>query len=100
MPQGNLDPNKKIKKGKSRPINRKFPTHGGKGGTVYTNLPNINWTAKKLVLATALLGIPYVGAILACFIAGIQLIAYLLIGLAIFVGFIVLAIRFIDQQDF
>ncbi len=100
MSQPDLDPDKKIVKGKSRPGDRKFPAHGGKGGEIYTNLPDINWTPKKLILAIALLSIPYVGAVLACFIAGISFIAYLLIGLGIFVGLIVLALRFIDQQDF
>ena len=100
MPKRDLDPNKKIVQGRSRPIDRKFPRHGGTGGRINTNLPDINWTQKKLVLTIALLGVPYVVAILACFITGINLIAYLLIGIAILVGLLVLAIRFIDRQDF
>ena len=100
MSQPDLNPNKKVVKGKSSPVDRNLPVHGGSGGRVNTNWQHINWTPKKLTLAIALLGIPYVGATLACFIAGINFIAYLLIGLAIFVGLIVLALRLIDQTDF
>ena len=98
MSQSNSDPDKKIIKGKSSPVRQDFHQYNLKGGGgINTNLQDINWTPKKLILTIALLGIPYGGIVLACFIAGINIIAYVLIGLAIFVGLLFLILRLIDR---
>jgi hypothetical protein len=93
MSQPDLDPDKKITKGKSAQIQRDFP-QSNPHAEINTNYwQDINWTPKRLLSIIALLGIPYVGVILACFIAGISLIGYLLIGLVIFIGLLFFMLR-------
>ncbi|MGF1541903.1 MAG: hypothetical protein ACFCU5_15885 [Pleurocapsa sp.] len=98
MSQPDSDHNKKIVKGKSSPVRQDFHQYTLKGGgAINTNIQDINWTPKKLILTITLLGIPYGGIVLACFIAGINIIAYMLIGLAIFVGILFLIVRSLEQ---
>lgn len=74
----------------------KVPPPAGKG-RIETSWKDINWTPTKLVIVTGVLGIPYLVAIVVCFTVGNNLIAGTLIGLAILVGLMFLALRFIEQ---
>ena len=88
---------KKLNLGGSRQSRQaKEPTIGG-GGRIETNWKDINWTPTKLVIVIAVLGIPYLIAIIISFMVGNNLIAGTLVCLAIFVGLMFLALRFIEQ---
>jgi hypothetical protein len=93
MSQPDSDSDKKINKGKSAQVARDFPKYNPHAEIDTNYWQDINWTPKKLLSIIFLLGIPYVGVILACFIAGISLIGYLLIGLVIFIGLLFLMLR-------
>lgn len=73
---------------------------GGGQGKVQTNWHDIKWTPTKRIVAIAVLVVPYLIAVIGCFAAGINLIAYVLIGLAIMTGLLFWALRKIDQGDF
>ena len=79
---------------KSQPA--KVPKGLGRG-KIETNWKDINWTPTKLVIVIAVLGIPYLVAIIISFMVGNNLIGGTLVGLAIFVGLMFLALRFIEQ---
>lgn len=68
-----------------------------RGGRIETNWKDINWTPTKLVMVIAVLGIPYLIAIIISFMVGNNLIGGTLVGLAILVGLMFLALRFIEQ---
>ena len=88
---------KKLNLGKvGRSQEAKVPTGLG-GGKIETNWKDINWTPAKLVIVVAVLGIPFLIAIIISFMVGNNLIAGTLIGIAVFVGLMFLALRFIEQ---
>ena len=100
MSQSNFDPNQKFRLGQSPPSDRNIPTDGKQPGGIVTNIKEINWTPQKLALTVALLTIPYIGVVFACFLAGFSFIGYFLIGIAILFVVLVILLRFIDAQDF
>ncbi|WP_019507959.1 hypothetical protein [Pleurocapsa sp. PCC 7319] len=70
---------------------------GVEKGKIETNWKDINWTPTKLGMVIVALGIPYLVAIVVCFAVGNNLIAGTLIGIAVLVGLMFLALRFIEQ---
>lgn len=70
---------------------------GGRG-SVKTNW-QVNWTRNKLIIASILLGFPYLFAIIATALAGIYLISGILIGVAILVAFVFQVTRWIDRDE-
>lgn len=77
----------------------KVPVAMGGAGQVKTNL-NIRWTRNKAILAATLLGVPFLLATVATFKSGNILIGCVLVGLAIFIGLIYLALRYIENNEF
>lgn len=89
---------KKLIQGKTaRSQEAKIIGGGRGGGRIDTNLKDINWTPTKLAIVIAVLGIPYLIAIIVSFMVGNNLIAGTLICLAIFVGLMFFALRFIER---
>ena len=74
------------------------PKYGS--GKIQTNWEDIKWTPTKRIVTIAVLVVPYLIAIVACLASGINLIAYILIGLAVMIGLLFWALRLIDQGDF
>lgn len=70
---------------------------GGRG-RVKTNW-QVSWTRKKIVIASILLGLPYLLAVIATALARIYLITGILIGVAILVGVVFQLTRWIDRDD-
>ena len=70
---------------------------GGRG-RVKTNW-QVNWTKKKLSIASLLLGVPYLIAIVATAVAGTYLITGILIMVAILVAIVFQVTRWIDRDD-
>ncbi|WP_319422985.1 hypothetical protein [Pleurocapsa sp. FMAR1] len=92
---------KMLRQGKvNRSQEAKPPQTIGASGSIMTNLQDINWTPKKLGLVIAALTIPYLIAVIAVIQAGNVLVGSILIGLALFVGLVYLALRWIDKSDF
>ena len=100
MADPNYQPPKQFNQGRSLGSKTEVPKISGGGGQINTNWKNIEWTPKKLVTVTLILVAPYIVAVIGCFMAGSHLFGYILIGLAFFMGLILLALRAIDQSDF
>jgi hypothetical protein len=77
-----------------------LPVVGGTGANIQTTWQDINWTRKKLFLITCLLGLPYLITIIATYLAGMTIITFVLIGLALFVGILFLIVRWVEHADF
>jgi hypothetical protein len=71
-----------------------------RGGKIQTQAKNIDWTPKKMARASLLLGGPYLMAILLTFLAGMQVIAYLLMAVALLIGLLVWFVRSWSSSDF
>ncbi len=70
-----------------------------RGGKVQTQWKIIAWTPKKIASAGLLLGGPYLIAILLTFISGMEVIAYLLIVVALLIGFLAWFVRWWSTSD-
>ncbi|MEL6927490.1 MAG: hypothetical protein AAFO95_02505 [Cyanobacteria bacterium J06600_6] len=91
---------KKLKQGKTTHSQEaKVPAASiGRGG-IQTNV-NIRWTRNRAFVAGAILGVPFLLATVVTFKSGNILIGCVLVGLAIFVGLIYLALRYIENNEF
>ena len=91
---------KRLVKGKTaRSQKAEVPKIGGKG-TIETTWKDIHWTPVKLSIVLAVLVIPFLAAIAIAFRAGNSFIGIMLIGLAVFVGLMYLALRYIEENEF
>ncbi len=70
------------------------------GGGVSTKWKDIKWTRNKLVGTTIALGSPYLIGIILTWMAGMNVITYILIAVAMLVGFIFLVVGWIDSNEF
>ena len=70
------------------------------GGGVSTKWKDIKWTRNKLVGTTIALGLPYLIAVIITWMAGMNVITYILIAVAMLVGFIFLIVGWIDSDEF
>lgn len=86
--------------GKTGQAQNQAPIFGGAGGQINTKLKDIKWTPKKLAMAFAILGIPFLIVVLLIFKSGNIMIGMVFIGLAAFIGLMYLALRFIDNNEF
>ncbi len=75
------------------------PKLSGGGGQIGTNL-NIRWTPRRLVIAATLLGVPFLLTTVIAFKSGKILIGVILVGIAVFVGLMYLALRYIEANEF
>lgn len=75
------------------------PTAAGSGGQIETNF-NIRWTPRKRIIAATVLGVPFLLATTIAFKSGYTLMGIILIGVAVFVGLIYLALRYIEANEF
>lgn len=89
------------------PFNRsagipKAPTELKSAGRpeIRTNWNDIKWTKNKLVGTTIALGLPYLLGIILTWKAGMAVISYILIAVAMLAGFVFLAIGWIDSDEF
>lgn len=91
---------KKIKKGKSGQAGFEAPGLGGRGGKIETNWKDIHWTPAKLGIVSTVLLAPFTFAIVVSFQAGNSLIGIVLIFIAMLVGLMYLALRYIENNEF
>jgi len=92
-------PDRLVKGGSNRSSEAKVPVTGKGSGRVLTNL-NVRWTPRKATIATTLLGLPFLFATVLIFKSGNILIGCVFVGLALFVGLIYVALRYIEKSDF
>jgi hypothetical protein len=91
---------RKINMGRTgRPQDRRPPILGGQG-SIDTSWKDINWTPRKLALASAVLGIPFLLVVVLMFRSGNSFFGVILIGIAMFVGLMYLTLRYIDKNEF
>ena len=76
-----------------------IPTHAP-GGQVQTNWANIRWTKKKIIFVSLLLGTPYVIALIVSWVAIGKLITYILLGVAVLFGLVIVVLRSLDSEEF
>lgn len=91
---------KKLRQGRTGKQGFHAPTLGGHGGRVQTDLKEIHWTPAKLGIVGTVLLAPYTFAIIVSFQAGNSLIGAVLILIGLLVGFLYLALRFIENNEF
>ena len=65
---------------------------------IYTKY--IKWTPLKVIIFAICIGIPYLVAVIATVLAGMGVVAAILIGLAIFSGLIAVLVRWLEKADF
>lgn len=71
----------------------------GRAGAIQTNWKTIDWTPKKLLIASILIGAPYLAGVIASFLAGLFVITSILIGLGVFVGILYGILRWLEQAE-
>lgn len=86
--------------GKTHQTPYKAPIARGGKGIIDTKWQDINWTPAKLGIAFAGLGIPFLIVMIWIFQSGNALVGIIFVGLAMFVGLMYLALRFIDKTEF
>lgn len=100
MPKQDPLSDKKIRLGRStNPDKRNPPPSLGKG-RIETNWRDIDWTPKKSIIVSTVLMIPYLVAVIGCFVARIYFMGYALVGLAILMGLLIWVLRTLDREDF
>jgi len=92
-------PGRLVKGGVKRSQEAKVPGATGRGGRIQTDL-NINWTRKRAFLAGAILGVPFLLATVVAFKSGNILVGCILTFIAVFVGLLYLALRYIENNEF
>ena len=70
------------------------------GGQIQTNWKDIRWTKKKITFVSLLLGTPYLIALIVSWVAIGRLITYILLGVAVLFGLVVLFLRSLDAEEF
>ncbi|MEM8673043.1 MAG: hypothetical protein AAGF83_04120 [Cyanobacteria bacterium P01_G01_bin.67] len=92
-------PKRLVKGGSKKSHSAKLPEMV-KGGKIATNLKDINWTPTKLSVVSFAILAPISFTIVLCFKAGNIMVGSVLIGLIVFMGLILLALRYIEQNEF
>lgn len=75
------------------------PLAAGKGKIDFVK-KDINWKSPKVIFFIVFGGSLYLGGIVVTFLQGMRDVTALLIGIALFVTFVVLAVRWLDKAEF
>jgi hypothetical protein len=70
-----------------------------KKSQIMTDFQEINWTPSKLTITVILLCVPYLVAVIACFLAGNSFFGFVFIALGFLVIGIYLLLRYIERSD-
>ena len=92
-------PDRLVRGGQKKSQEARVPVATGGKGSIGTNI-NIRWTRRKATIAATILGIPFLLATVLSFKAGNALIGIILIALAVFVGLMYWALRYIEENEF
>ena len=92
-------PNRLVTGGTKRSQEAVVPTFVAGDGQIGSNI-NIRWTPSRLVIAATLLGVPFLLTTVIAFKSGKILIGAILVGIAVFVGLMYLALRYIEANEF
>lgn len=89
---------------KNRPVtngslSNPLPKAGTGAVRIETNWKSINWTPKKLAIASILVGAPYLGGIIASLWAGLPFIALILIGLGLLIAILSAILQWLDRAE-
>ena len=87
--------------GKTKKSPDRKPPESKKGGArVKTNLPEINWTPSRLTITIIILSIPYLIATIASIVVQNYLIAGVFIGIGLLVIGMYFLLRYLEKADF
>ncbi|MGL5832177.1 MAG: hypothetical protein ACRC1Z_02980 [Waterburya sp.] len=92
-------PDRLVTGGSKRSHEARVPDLIGAGGAIGTNI-NIRWTPRKRVIAATVLGVPFLLVTTMAFKSGHIFIGAILVGIAVFVGLMYLALRYIEANKF
>jgi hypothetical protein len=92
-------PDRLVTGGSKKSHGAKVPELIGSGGAIGTNM-NIRWTPRKRVIAATVLGVPFLLVTTMAFKSGYILMGAILVGVAVFVGLMYLALRYIEANEF
>lgn len=92
-------PKRLVTGGTKRSQEAVVPTFVAGDGQIGSNI-NIRWTPSRLVIAATLLGVPFLLTTVMAFKSGKILIGAILVGIAVFVGLMYLALRYIEANEF
>ena len=83
-------------------VKNPLPKPSGKGRINHENIYTkyIKWTPLKVMIFAICIGIPYLVAVIATVLAGMKVVAAILIGLAIFSGLIAVLVRWLEKANF
>lgn len=92
-------PDRLVTGGSKKSHEAKVPALIGSGGTIGTNF-RIRWTPRKRVIAAMVLGVPFLLVTTMAFKSGHIFMGVIFVGIAIFVGLMYLALRYIEANEF
>ena len=83
-------------------VKNPLPKPSGKGRINHENIYTkyIEWTPLKVIIFTICIGAPYLVAVIATVLAGMKVVAAILIGLAVFSGLIAVLVRWLEKASF
>ena len=101
----NRDPLPKASRGAKLPIpsvKNPLPKATRQGRINHENIYTkyIEWTPLKVIIFTICIGAPYLVAVIATVLAGMEVVAAILIGLAVFSGLIAVLVRWLEKASF
>lgn len=76
----------------------RLPSYSNRG-RIQTDWQEIQWTKRKVVIATIILGVPYAIAVLAALGAKNYIVTAILLGLGVLVGAIALILKWLERAD-
>ncbi|MFM2310923.1 MAG: hypothetical protein RLZZ04_199 [Cyanobacteriota bacterium] len=92
-------PDRLITGGSKKSHEAKVPELIPGSGAIGTNF-HIRWTPRKRVIAATVLGVPFLLVTTMVFKSGHIFIGVILVGIAVFVGLMYLALRYIEANEF
>ncbi len=87
--------------------NRDPLSGSSRGGRIFLNQEDfkdhrkdVQWTRPTVTFYAICIGVPYLTAVIAAVLAGMKNIAAILVGLAVFVGLLVVLLRWLEEASF
>ena len=76
------------------------PSRGGRISLDNDYKRDFKWTPSKGIFYAVCIGTPYLVAVIATVLAGMEVVAAILIGLAVFSGLIAVLLRWLEKASF
>jgi hypothetical protein len=100
MPKEKQNLPKQIRLGRTAKSQQAKAPDSATNKQIITDFQEINWTPSKLTITIVLLCVPYLVAVIACFLAGNSFFGFVFIGLGFLVIGIYLLLRYLERANF